>query len=325
MNKWILLIHQIAHDSPNLRVKIWRNLKKHGAVLFKNAVYVLPYTNEHEEIMQWLCNQIKEGGSDASLFITESLNKEQYGEIIRTFQDVCNKEYLTLIDSYNNLLKKIEQMEETNGITDKSSGILKKELSEILKNAEDIARIDFFHAQQKEIVFDKIHLMQQKLNGWSRISEKGITTVHKVYKVRDFSNKKWVTRKDIFIDRLASAWLIKRFIDPKAGFVFSSKDKKPRNAIPFDMYGSEFTHHGEDCTFETLMKAFDLKDTALQSIAEIVHDIDLKDNKYGRKEAEGLAQIVTGLSKKLKDDNKLLEKGLEIFDALYEYYVVRRN
>ncbi|OGW74572.1 MAG: hypothetical protein A3J72_08820 [Nitrospirae bacterium RIFCSPHIGHO2_02_FULL_40_19] len=140
--------------------------------------------------------------------------------------------------------------------------------------------------------------------------------------MKDFSGKKWVTRKDIFIDRIASAWLIRRFIDSKARFVFVSKgtEKTPRGTVPFDMYGSEFTHHGEDCTFETLMKAFDLKDTALQSIAEIVHDIDLKDNKYGRKEADGIAQIVTGLSQKLKDDNKLLEKGLEIFDALYQNY-----
>ncbi|HHT9136317.1 MAG TPA: chromate resistance protein ChrB domain-containing protein [Candidatus Wunengus sp. YC60] len=320
MNKWILLIHQIAQDSPNLRVKIWRNLKKHGAVLFKNAVYMLPLTNEHEETMQWLCSQIKEGGSDASLFITESLDKEQDEEIIKTFQDVCNKEYLDLIDSCNNLLKKIEQAENTEGITDKSSNTLNRELNEITKGVGDIAKIDFFHASQNENVFNKIHLMQQKLNRWSRTTEKGITTTNKVYKAKDFLNKKWVTRKDIFIDRLASAWLIKRFIDPKARFVFSSKDKKPGDAIPFDMYGSEFTHHGEDCTFETLIKVFDLNDPALQSIAEIVHDIDLKDSKYGRKEAEGVTQIVTGLSQKLRDDNKLLEKGLEIFDALYQCY-----
>ena len=320
LNKWILLIHQIAQDSPNLRVKIWRNLKKHGAVLFKNGVYVMPFTDEHEETMQWLCNQIKEGGSDASLFITESLNKEQDAEIIKTFQETCNKAYLDLIGSCDNLIKKIEQIEKTEGITDKSSVMLKRELCEIIKSAEDIAKTDFFHASQNENVFNKIHLMQQKLNEWSKTTEKGITAINKVYKVKDFLNKKWVTRKDIFIDRLASAWLIKRFIDTKAMFVFSSKDKKPRNAIPFDMYGSEFTHHGEDCTFETFMKAFDLNDPALQSIAEIVHDIDVKDNKYGRKEAEGISQIVTGLSQKLKNDNKLLEKGLEIFDALYQNY-----
>ncbi|HHT9113258.1 MAG: chromate resistance protein [Planctomycetes bacterium] len=327
MNKWILLIHQIAHDSPNLRVKIWRNLKKHGAVLFKNAVYVLPYTNEHEEIMQWLCNQIKEGGSDASLFITESLDKKQDEEIIKSFHETCDKEYISLIEVCDAELKKITQREETEGISESLVHECKRKLNEILKSADDISKIDFFHAPQKEILLQKIASLQKMLLKWAKTSEKEIKVTGKVYQIKDFLGKKWVTRKDIFIDRIASAWLIRKFIDPKARFVFMSKgtEKIPRGTVPFDMYGSEFTHHGEDCTFETLMKAFDLKDTALQSIAQIVHDIDLKDNKYGRKEADGIAQIITGLSQKLKNDNKLLEKGLEIFDALYEYYVVRRS
>jgi len=322
MNKWILLIHQIAHDSPNLRVRIWRNLKKHGAVLFKNAVYVLPYTNEHEEIMQWLCNQIKEGGSDASLFITESLDKKQDEEIMKSFHEICDKEYTSLIEVSDAELKKITQREETEGISESLVHECKRKLNEILKSADDISKIDFFHAPQKEILLQKIASLQKTLLKWTKTTEKEIKVTDKVYQIKDFSGKKWVTRKDIFIDRIASAWLIRRFIDPKARFVFVSKgtEKVPRGTVPFDMYGSEFTHHGEDCTFETLMKAFDLKDTALQSIAEIVHDIDLKDNKYGRKEADGIAQIVTGLSQKLKDDNKLLEKGLEIFDALYQNY-----
>ncbi len=322
MNKWILLIHQIAHDSPNLRVKIWRNLKKHGAVLFKNAVYVLPHTNEHEEIMQWLCNQIKEGGSDASLFITESLDKKQDDEIMKSFHEICDKEYISLIEVCDAELKKITQREDTEGISEGLAHEYKRKLNEILKSADDISKIDFFHAPQKEILLQKIASLQKMLLKWAKTSEKEIKVTGKVYQIKDFSGKKWATRKDIFIDRIASAWLIRRFIDPKACFVFVSKgtEKVPRGTVPFDMYGSEFTHHGEDCTFETIMKAFDLKDTALQSIAEIVHDIDLKDNKYGRKEAEGLAQIITGLSQKLKNDTKLLEKGLEIFDALYQYY-----
>ena len=320
MNKWILLIHQIAHDSPNLRVKIWRNLKKHGAVLFKNAVYVLPFTDEHEETMQWLCNQIKEGGSDASLFITESLDKKQDEEIIKSFHEICDKEYISLIEVCDAELKKITQREETEGISESLVHEYKRKLHEILKSANDISKIDFFHAPQKELLLQKISSLQKTLLKWTKTSEKEIKVTGKVYQIKDFSDKKWVTRKDIFIDRIASAWLIKRFIDPKARFVFSSKDKIPGDAIPFDMYGSEFTHHGEDCTFETFIKAFDLKDSALQSIAEIVHDIDLKDDKYGRKEVEGLSQIITGLSQKLKNDNKLLEKGFEIFDALYQNY-----
>ena len=297
-------------------------MKKHGAVLFKNAVYVLPYTNEHEEIMQWLCNQIKEGGSDASLFITESLDKKQDDEIVKSFHEICDKEYISLIEVCDAELKKITQREETEGISESLVHECKRKLNEILKSADAISKIDFFHAPQKELLLQKISSLQKTLLKWTKTSEKEIKVTGKVYQIKDFSGKKWATRKDIFIDRIASAWLIRRFIDPKARFVFMSKgtEKVPRGTVPFDMYGSEFTHHGENCTFETLMKAFDLKDTALQSIAEIVHDIDLKDNKYGRKEAEGIAQIVTGLSQKLKDDNKLLEKGLEIFDALYQNY-----
>ena len=322
MNKWILFIHQIAQDAPNLRVKVWRMLKKYGAVLFKNAVYILPCTKEHEEIMQWLCKYIKDSGSDASLFITESLSREQDEEFIKTFHEVRNKEYFEVFDACNNLLQKIEQKEETDGITDRSSDVLKKKLNEIIKNTEDISKIYFFYSPQKDKVFDKIYFIQQKLNGWQKASEKGIPDIGKNCKVKDFLGKKWVTRKDIFIDRIASAWLIKRFIDSKATFLFASETRKkpPSGAIPFDMYGAEFTHHGDDCTFETLLKAFNLKDPALQQIAEIVHDIDLKDNKYNRKEAEGIENIIKGISQKLKNDTKLLEKGMEIFDALYLSY-----
>ena len=270
--------------------------------------------------MQWLCNQIKDGGSDASLFITESLDKKQDEEIIKSFHEICDKEYISLIEVCDAELKKITQREETEGISESLVHEYKRKLNEILKSADDISKIDFFHAPQKEILLQKISSLQKTLLKWTKTSEKEIKVTGKVYQIKDFSGKKWATRKDIFIDRIASAWLIRRFIDPKARFVFVSKgtEKTPPRHGNFDMYGSEFTHHGEDCTFETLMKAFDLKDTALQSIAEIVHDIDLKDNKYGRKEADGIAQIVTGLSQKLKNDNKLLEKGLEIFDALYQ-------
>ena len=327
MNKWILFIHQIAQDAPNLRVKVWRDLKKHGAALFKNAVYVLPYTKEYEEIMQWLCKHIRDNGSDASLFITESLDKKQDEEIVRTFNEVCDKEYLALSDVCDKMLKTVEQIEGTEGMTDSLTHDFQKRLNEIIKNAEDVARTDFFHALQKERVSQKIQLIQQKLDVWTKTTKREVRGIDKIYQAKEYVGKKWVTRKDVYIDRMASAWLIRRFIDAKARFVFlrKSTDKIPKDAIPFDMYGAEFTHHGEDCTFETLIKAFGLKDAALPPIAEIVHDIDLKDNKYGRKEAEGIAQILTGLSQGVKDDNKLLEKAMEIFDAIYQYYYSSKN
>ena len=125
MNKWILFIHQIAQDAPNLRVKVWRDLKKYGAALFKNAIYVLPYTRDHEEILQWLCKHIKDNGSDASLFITESLDKKQDAEIVNTFNNLCGKEYIALSNVCDTILKTVEQIEGTEGITDSFTQDLK--------------------------------------------------------------------------------------------------------------------------------------------------------------------------------------------------------
>lgn len=325
MNKWILLTHQIAQDAPNLRVKVWRHLKKLGAVLFKNAVYLLPYTKEHEESMQWICKQIRDGGSDASLFITESMDKKHNEEIIKTFQESCNKEYLPLIDQCNDVLKQTEQIEGTEGVTDRFVEDFERKLSEIVKSADEAAKIDFFHAPQRDVLLKKIESIRQKIREWSKKRKGEVPAINKVYQKKDFLGKKWATRKDIHIDRLASAWLIRRFIDPNAKFVFISKgeNKLSKNTVPFDMYGAEFTHHGDDCTLETLIRVFDLKDPALRPIAEIVHDIDLKDNKYNCKEADGIDQIITGFSQKLNNDNKLLEKGMEIFDVLYHYYTTK--
>ncbi|BBO15888.1 conserved hypothetical protein [Candidatus Brocadia pituitae] len=272
--------------------------------------------------MQWICKQIRDSGSDASLFITESMDKKHKEEIIKTFQESCNKEYVPCIDQCSDVLKQIEQIEGTEGVTDRSVEDLKRKLSEILKSADEIAKIDFFHAPQRDEFLKKIESIRKRIEKWSKKMKKEVPVANTVYQKKDFLRKKWVTRKDIYIDRLASAWLIRRFIDPNAKFVFISKGENnlPKNTIPFDMYGAEFTHHGDACTFETLIRVFDLKAPALQPIAEIVHDIDLKDNKYNRKESEGIDQIIAGLSKKLNNDNKLLEKGMEIFDALYQSY-----
>ena len=189
MNKWILFIHQIAQDAPNFRVKVWRDLKKCGAALFKNAVYVLPYTKEYEELMQWLCKHIKDSGSDASLFITESLDKKQDEEIIKTFNAACDKGYFVLSNVCDNILKTVEQIEGTEGITDSLTHDLKKRLNETIKSAEDLARIDFFNAPQKERVSVKIQLIRQKLEGWAKTTKGEVRGINKTYQVKDYAGK----------------------------------------------------------------------------------------------------------------------------------------
>ena len=139
--------------------------------------------------------------------------------------------------------------------------------------------------------------------------------------VADFQNRRWMTRRNLHIDRLASAWLISQFIDKRPRFYFVGDDETIEGAIPFDMFGAEFTHQGEDCTFETLLKRFGLTDIAgLHELAQIVHDIDLKDDKFNRLEAVGLNAIINGLSDSLHDDRKLLQQCGAIFDGLFTLF-----
>ncbi|HEX2927932.1 MAG TPA: chromate resistance protein ChrB domain-containing protein, partial [Ruminiclostridium sp.] len=142
---------------------------------------------------------------------------------------------------------------------------------------------------------------------------------------KDFQKKKWATRKDIHIDRLTSAWLIKRFIDKGAQFEFAPENTLPKDALLFDVFGCEFGHRGEDCTFETLLKIFQIRDKALLNISEIVHDIDLKDKKFNRPEAKGIDIIVRSLSKYFNNDNKVCEIGFLLLDGLYYYFKTSRN
>ena len=130
----------------------------------------------------------------------------------------------------------------------------------------------------------------------------------------------WVTRQGVFIDRIASAWLIRRFIDTDARFKFvPARGYKPgAGELRFDMYQGEYTHVGDRCTFETLLAEFDLDERALRHLAEIVHDIDCKDEKFGREEAPGVLAIMQGIAHATDDDDERIARGSHVLDGLYE-------
>jgi hypothetical protein len=140
-------------------------------------------------------------------------------------------------------------------------------------------------------------------------------------KIADYQNRRWTTRKDPHIDRLASGWLIRRFIDKRPRFHFISEGEQIDNTLTFDMAGGDFTHVGEDSTFETMIKNFGLEsDPALRQIAEVVHDIDLKDRKFDRAEAEGINAVVMGLAEVFPNDAERLKQCATVFDSLYELF-----
>jgi len=136
---------------------------------------------------------------------------------------------------------------------------------------------------------------------------------------KNYAGKTWLTRPRPEIDRVGSAWLIRKFIDADAKFVFASSPAKYRDALPFDMADVEFTHHGDDCTFETLIKRFGIEDGAAQKIGEMIHDADLEDDKFHRADCIGIDHTLKGWAKLGLSDEEILEKGSECFDALYAW------
>jgi hypothetical protein len=140
-------------------------------------------------------------------------------------------------------------------------------------------------------------------------------------------NRTWVTREGVYADRIASAWLIRRFIDAEARFKFvSGKGYRPHEGeLRFDMFEAEFTHEGDKCTFEVLLERAGLKDTALRAIAEIIHDIDLKDDKFGRTEVAGIRTLIDGIRVSTSDDTRRIERGTEVFNDLYEFFRKKRR
>jgi len=130
----------------------------------------------------------------------------------------------------------------------------------------------------------------------------------------------WATRRGCHVDRTACVWLIRRFVDPQAAFAFfGDASEAPHGAELFDVVGARLSHHGEDCSFETFLKEYDLRDPVLAEIAEIVHDADLMDDKYGRPESEGLDAIVRGMQMSLPDDEVLTSHTDVLYDGLFAY------
>ncbi|HEU0252077.1 MAG TPA: chromate resistance protein ChrB domain-containing protein, partial [Pyrinomonadaceae bacterium] len=194
------------------------------------------------------------------------------------------------------------------------------EIDRLHSELERIAANDFFAATGRADAFAAYERCQKAIRSAQGPKPNASSSEIRTGKldVAKYQGQRWVTRRSLHIDRLASAWLIKQFIDKRPRFYFVAEGETIEGAIPFDMFAAEFTHHGEDCTFETMLKRFGLSENkGLREIAEIVHDIDLKDDKFHRLEAAGLNAIIDGLSKVLRDDRKLLQQTGFVFDGLH--------
>ena len=299
------------------RVHIWRSLKSVGAVSLKNSVYILPFNSATYERFQWLCQEIQTMKGEATFVKVANIENLKDKDVIELFNRVRDEDYEIIIKKCSQFSKKI--------IAAGNKGVknqlkLRNELKLIVNQLSILKEIDYFKSPLSQKAQNACNIcmkdISQLLNRITDSVDKD-TGEKETLKKSDFQGEKWVTRLRPHIDRIATAWLIKRFVDPKASFAFVHKDAKNINGIPFDMYHGEFSHQGDNCTFETVLKRFNMKDKALKNIAEIVHDIDLNDEKFVRNEAKGIDCVVRGLMENFKNDNELIEKGFVVFEALY--------
>lgn len=298
---------------------MWRLTKKVGALLYRNSVYVLPSTRERLEDFQWLCQQIRDSKGEATVFISEAKDEAE--------DDVLREQFLQAREQeYRELEKRVTAFSEQHGrpgdrspFTTPQYRVIERDLKQLEETFQDIRRVDFFDHPLGAKIDGALRRLRRFLSD-SRPKKSDSSQPLAHHPRSEFRGRTWATRPHIHIDRLCSAWLIKRFIDPKARFVFEPEEILPRNAIAFDVFGAEFGHRGDHCTFETLLESFRIRDDALSSIAELVHEIDLKDRKFSRPESPGLDMVVRAISDHLGNDTKTLELGSRLLDALYERF-----
>jgi len=318
--EWILLIHQLPPKPTNLRVRIWRKLQKLGAVAIKNSVYVLPANEKTHEDFQWLKQEIESAGGEATVFQAASVEGATDEEITAAFRKARDEEFAAVAAELDGLAGAVRQQTRGKHLSAGRLAAHESELDKLHAQLESIIASDFFNADGRAVALAAYERCQKAIRAaHGPVSKATRSTIKSgTLDLAKYQGRRWMTRRNLHIDRLASAWLIKQFIDKRPRFYFVADGETVEGTIPFDMYGAEFTHHGEDCTFETMLKRFGLNNNeSLHEMAEIVHDIDLKDDKFHRLEGAGLNAIINGLSKVLRDDRKLLQQCSAIFDGLY--------
>lgn len=298
---------------------IWRKLLKAGVLPFKGSVYILPYTEENLEFFTWLVSEVISLKGEASFVHVKKIDTDDNRELVGLFNKQRDSNYQPILSEIDGIERKLSSIKMGGDLQDRKK--LANQTRKVQRDFEEIKKIDFFSSKRGVETGDKLERIVKAVNGLAgpEITKHAVTI--SPARTEDFQNKTWATRKRPFVDRFASAWLIKKFIDKNASFSFIDEkhlDSISKDVIPFDIRGGRFTHAGDLCTFEVLMRSFNMKDKALKKIAEIVHELDIKDDKYKNPEAKGIEHILSGIRKTAKDDYESLDKGMAVFEMLYQ-------
>ncbi|UCD36334.1 MAG: chromate resistance protein [Nitrospiraceae bacterium] len=319
---WLLVFYRVPAKPVSTRMKIWRKLNKVGALQLKGAVYILPYGEEHYEFCQWLMAEVSAMGGEGDFVATDRLEMLGNSEIAGLFAQQREADYRRIEKGLHEMEVRINSVKKGGRIN--SVDGLREELAGYVNELEDIGKIDYFPSHARRDVESKLTLISEELKKITVHGKREVAVPSKISIPRmdrkNFQGRTWITRKNPFIDRMASAWLIRKFLDRTAAFHFIDErmeETAPGDAVLFDTKGGDFTHAGDLCTFEVLVRSFGIKDRAVRKMAEIVHELDVKDNKYSPPAARGIEDVLTGIRKSSKTDMEALRKGMDIFEMLY--------
>ena len=294
---WLLLVFSLPRKGASLRVAVWRKLQRYGTLPLGNSGYLLPNNLANGEKFEWLAATIRGAHGEASVVEVQSIDNFSSPQLMKRFSDARSHDYRELL----------KVLRSPASVSKKSSA----HIARLRQRFQEIVSIDFFGSPLRKQVEKTLAAMEEPQSKPAP-PELGKAS-RSAYRAR-----KWVTRPRPGVDRVMSAWLIRKFIDARARFLFSTEGGKPAGAVPFDMYEGGFGHRGEDCTFETLTKAFRIRDKRVNVMGQIVHDADLFDEKFGRKEGFGVDEVMKGWARQNLRDEELLQRGMQLAEGLYQ-------
>ena len=313
--RWLVLIHQLPARPSNLRVTIWRRLQSLGAIALRNSVYVLPNTAETREDFEWLRAEIAGLGGSATVMAADDVNSYGGENLAAQFREQQRREYRDLIRDIEKLLKRWR-----GGKRPAPRPVAQRKAKAMRERYDRIQAKDYFNADGGSRAASLLRELEAATSDVTPAIRRRSAVPATAYRGRT-----WVTRTRPGIDRMASAWFIRKFVDPKARFSFVASGKAvPAKRVPFDMYGVEFGHQGSHCTLETLVERFAIADPATVRLSQVVHDLDMKDERYGVPECAAVGRLVDGLRQLYPDDNALLAQGMIVMEALHRSFTARQ-
>jgi hypothetical protein len=295
---WLLFLFTLPTKGASQRVSTWRKLRRYGALALESGGQVLPNTAANRERFEWLGAVVRKSSGHASVMQVHSLDDHSDARLRELFLEASTREYEAMIAE----LRKITRSKHSNI----------NALARMRRKLRDVNEADFFNNPLRS----RLEMLLAQAEDRSAMAPARASDVKK----KSYQRKVWITRPRPGIDRVSSAWLIRKFIEPSAKFIFDSDPSLHPSAVPFDMFQTTkgFGHRGEDCTFETLRKEFAIRDRRVRVIAQIVHDADLEDEKFGRTEGAGLDRVLIGWAKQGVPDEELLRRGMQLINGLYD-------